>query len=338
LNHNDEKIAELDDLKLQDNGQVKVGFLRGPIPLGIRRQQRSSDNPAVELNWGAHGLTNEEKFGLGYAIAREFPSAMNVGGLRISGLHATQVNPYQSIPLSPTRKSRALAEAEALPHFPEMERELGEAAQENIAERAKNVTPPARPSRTEDMARYFRESMDNRPGPAGGNEIYRNNGMWWINRDENSGPFLTVNQAMAAGGRGGQVYDVRGYPLGHPPSGAPGGPPLPRMGRYDRALAEGRLTPQEHQGFQQAIRDQQVRQNFQRNFGDLPPGVTVEPWREGHQGRIYRDSGQWWLDRDENRGPFDSVTEALQAGGTHTPESQEAIRYEWQVDPNIGGD
>ena len=134
----------------------------------------------------------------------------------------------------PLPEQTTFAKTEKTPEFEQLGKELGELGQQNIAERREIAAAERRQQEVMDP-----EAMDRINAEA--------------ERIRTSDPE--------------RIRRLQAELFRRAPSGAPGGPPLPGMGRYDRALAEGRLTPQEHQGFQQAIRD-------------LPPGVTVEPWQE----------------------------------------------------------
>lgn len=143
IDHNDQKIAELDNVRIDKGGHINVGYYRGPIALGIRQQSLAQNHPAVRLNPGAHGMTTQEQLGMGAALAREFPqqpaSPNFAGGFRITGVHSIG-DPEQRLPMTEGRRQRAFREAESLPQMPEFEKELFETGLANIREQ--NAMPP----------------------------------------------------------------------------------------------------------------------------------------------------------------------------------------------------
>jgi hypothetical protein len=139
LGHEDEEIMDVPNVRYNPKSKMIKSDLYSSRPY----KQMDYKNQALLKNRGAWSLTDEDKLGLNRALLREFPEAETIMGHRVSGARRGE---EQEIPLRYwVNPQDVIRETEALPRFPEMERELSELAMESIANKGASIMPPGTP-------------------------------------------------------------------------------------------------------------------------------------------------------------------------------------------------
>jgi hypothetical protein len=139
LGHEDEEIMDVPNVRYNP----KTKMIKADMYSARPYKQMDYKNQALLKNRGAWSLSAEDKFGLNRALLREFPEAETIMGHRVSGARRGE---EQEIPLRRwVDPQDVIRETEALPRFPEMERELSELAMESIANQGMSIHPPEPP-------------------------------------------------------------------------------------------------------------------------------------------------------------------------------------------------
>jgi len=134
--HEDEIVTEFPNMSYDPQTKTVKTDMYGQR----NYQKMDPSNMALLKNPGAWSLSMEDKIGAGRAIAREFPEAEGVWGTRSSGAKAGQNELIRHRHWIADEDLQR--ELDAVPRFPELEKDLFDLAMENIRQREAQAKLP----------------------------------------------------------------------------------------------------------------------------------------------------------------------------------------------------